>query len=153
MAGSVGMLISVFVAGWLADRVGLIKVMLAGALFQVIWAFPYFMLFDTRSAGLIYVAVIVAYIGLSFVFGPMAAYYVSLFKPEHRYSGVALSYNLGAVLGGGLSPSIATWLMGTFEGSSTAISAYIAIGGILSAIGLLITSPQVRRASTATLGD
>ena len=153
MAGSVGMLISVFVAGWLADRVGLIKVMLAGALFQVIWAFPYFMLFDSRSAGLIYVAVIVAYVGLSFVFGPMAAYYVSLFKPEHRYSGVALSYNLGAVLGGGLSPSIATWLMGTFEGSSTAISAYIAIGGGLSAIGLLITAPQVRRASTATLGD
>ena len=153
MAGSVGMLISVFVAGWLADRVGLIKVMLAGALFQVVWAFPYFLLFDTRSAGLIYVAVIVAYIGLSFVFGPMAAYYVSLFKPEHRYSGVALSYNLGAVLGGGLSPSIATWLMGTFDGSSTAISVYIAVGGLLSAIGLLITAPQVRRASTATLGD
>lgn len=152
MAGSVGMLIAVFVAGWLADKYGLLRVMMAGALFQIVWAFPYFWLFDSRSVGLIYLAVIVAYIGLSFVFGPMAAFYVSLFKPEYRYSGVALSYNLGAVLGGGLSPSIATALLGAFDGSA-GISLYIAIGGALSAIGLLITAKRVRAASTATLGD
>ncbi|WP_291795981.1 MULTISPECIES: MFS transporter [Brevibacterium] len=152
LTGSVGMLIAVFVAGWLADRCGLIRVMVAGAAFQMLWAFPFFWLFDTAVPVLLYVAMIFAYIGLSFVFGPMAAYYVSLFRPEYRYSGVALSYNLGAVLGGGLSPTIATALLGRFD-SSTAISAYVALGGLLSIVGLLLTARQVRRASTATLGD
>lgn len=147
--GSIGMLITVFVAGWLADRYGLIKIMMIGAVFQVLWAFPYFWLFDTKNLGLLYLAVIVAYVGLSFVFGPMAAFYVSLFRPEHRYSGVALSYNVGAVLGGGLSPSIATALVGAFNGSSTGVSGYIVLGGVVSAIGLLITARQVARASTA----
>ncbi|TDT31022.1 MFS transporter [Naumannella halotolerans] len=144
--GSLGMLVAVFVAGWLADRYGLIKIMAIGAIFQMFWAFPYFWLFDTKNLGLLYLAVVVAYIGLSFVFGPMAAFYVTLFKPEYRYSGVALSYNLGAVLGGGLSPSIATALLGSFEGS-TGISVYIAIGGALSLIGLLITAKHVNSVS------
>ncbi|NYI71084.1 MFS family permease [Naumannella cuiyingiana] len=144
--GSVGMMITVFVAGALADRFGLVRVMLIGAIFQVAWAFPYFWLIDTRNLGLLYLAVIIGYVGLSFVFGPMAAYYVSLFRPEYRYSGVALSYNLGAVLGGGLSPSLATALLAAFDGASAGISVYIALGGVLSAIGLLITAKQVRRA-------
>ncbi|WP_349828880.1 MFS transporter [Brevibacterium litoralis] len=147
--GSAGMLVAVFVAGALADRFGIVRVMLAGAAFQALWAFPYFWLFDTGAVPALYVAVIVAYIGLSFVFGPMAAYYVTLFRPEIRYSGVALSYNLGAVLGGGLSPTIATALLGRFDGS-TAISLYVAIGGVLSALGLLVTARQVRRSAVAT---
>lgn len=140
--GSIAMLITVFVASRLADRFGLVPVMAAGAVFQVLWAFPYFLLFNTRNLGLLYFAVVVAYIGLSFVFGPMAAYYAHLFDPEHRYSGVALSYNVGAVLGGGLSPSIATALMREF-GSTTAISGYIAVGGLISLAGVLISARRI----------
>ncbi|AFV89216.1 MAG: MFS transporter [Acidipropionibacterium acidipropionici] len=143
LAGSGGMLIAVFVAGRLADRFGLVRVMSAGALFQVIWAFPYFWLVNTGSVGALYLAVIGGYVGLSFVFGPMAAYYVNLFNPEHRYSGVAFSYNLGAVLGGGLSPSIATALLRHF-GDSSGVSVYVAVGGLLTLVGLLITARHVR---------
>lgn len=146
LVGSAGMLITVFVAGHLADRYGLVRVMSVGALFQIVWAFPYFGLINTGSVVALYIAVFLAYVGLSFVFGPMAAYYVSLFRPEHRYSGVALSYNLGAVLGGGLSPSIATALLRHFHGSS-GISVYVAIGGALTLLGLLISAHQVRRAA------
>lgn len=148
LAGSAGMLVAVFVAGALADRFGIVKVMLAGAVFQVIWAFPYFGLINSGSVGALYVAVIMAYVGLSFIFGPMAAYYVSLFDPAHRYSGVAFSYNLGAVLGGGLSPSIATALLRQFNGSE-GISLYIALGGVLAALGVVISMKQVKRSVAA----
>lgn len=142
LLGSAAMLVFVFVAGRLADRLGLVRVMLAGALFQILWAFPYFWLIDTKDVPGLYVAVVVAYIGLSFIFGPMAAYYVRLFRPEVRYSGVAFSYNLGAVLGGGLSPAIATALLQQGAGS-VGISAYIALGGVLSAVGLLLTARHI----------
>lgn len=138
LAGSAGMLITVFIAARLADRYGLVKVMAAGALFQVLWAYPYFLLFNTRSVALVYVAVIVGYIGLSFIFGPMAAYYAHLFDPEHRYSGVAFSYNMGAVLGGGLSSSVAQALIAG-GGGWAAISGYILLGGVLSLVGVLIS--------------
>ncbi|GAB3701649.1 MFS transporter [Mariniluteicoccus flavus] len=142
LAGSAAMLITVFIASALADRIGLFSTMMIGAVFQIAWAFPYFWLFNTRSVPMLYVAVVVAYIGLSFVFGPMAAYFVSLFDPEHRYSGVALSYNVGAVLGGGLSPFVAQWLMKDGYGS-TGISTYILLGGVLSVIGLLMSRKRV----------
>ncbi|GAA2009702.1 MFS transporter [Brevibacterium samyangense] len=148
LVGSVGQLIAVFVAGALADRFGIFRVMVCGAVFQVLWAFPFFLLFDTAQLPLVYLAFIVAYIGVSFVFGPMAAFYVSLFAPEVRYSGVAFSYNLGAVLGGGLSPTIAQALLAQ-SGGSTGISGYIALAGVLSIVGLLITSRQVRRTELA----
>lgn len=143
--GSLAMLIFVFVAGKLADSFGLARVMLLGAIFQVLWAFPYFWLLDTRGIPGLYLAVVVAYVGLSFVFGPMAAFYVSLFRPEVRYSGIAASYNLGAVLGGGLSPAIATALVQRYDGSA-GVSLYIAFGGVLSALGLLITVRQTKTA-------
>ncbi|OYO11316.1 MFS transporter [Enemella evansiae] len=146
MAGlfaSLGQLIFCFVASRIADRVGLNKVMLAGAIFQVLWAFPYFLLLNTREPAAVYVAMIVGMSGLAFIFGPMAAYYVSLFDPSHRYTGVALSYNLGAVLGGGLSSFIATALLRQF-GSSTPISLYVMLGGVLSGLGILISLRRVR---------
>lgn len=149
LVGSAGMLVVVFIIGHLADRFGMARVMAVGALFQIVWAFPYFWLINSGSLPGLFLAMVAAYVGLSFVFGPMAAYYVSLFRPEHRYSGVALSYNLGAVLGGGLSPSIATALLGHFHGS-VGISVYVAIGGALTLAGLAISSRHLNRRDATT---
>jgi len=147
--GSLAMLVTVVVASRLADRFGLVRIMLIGGIFQVVWAFPYFLLFGTGQVGPMAVAVVVGYIGSSFIFGPMAAYYASLFEPGHRYSGVSLSYQVGAVLGGGLSPSIATWLLQRFHGGTTGISIYIALGGVLSVLGLLMSRNRVGAAFDA----
>lgn len=143
VCGSFAMLVFVFVAGRLADRFGILLVMGCGAVFQVLFAFPFFWMLDSGQVGLLYLATVLAYIGLSFVFGPMASYYVRLFDPEYRYSGVAFSYSLGAVLGGGLSPSIATALLAAF-GSSAGISWYVAFGGVLSLLGLWLSARRVR---------
>lgn len=140
--GSVAMFVTVFVASALADRIGLFPTMAIGAVFQIVWAYPYFWLLNTKSVSMLYLAVVVAYIGLSFVFGPMAAYFVSLFDPEHRYSGVAMSYNVGAVLGGGLSPFVAQALVTRGLGSN-GISAYILLGGVLSLLGLVLSRRRV----------
>jgi MFS family permease len=66
----------------------------------------------------------------------MPAYYAELFRTRVRYSGVSLSYQLGAVLGGGLSPFIATWLINE-TGGTWSVATYLVCGAIVSAVCLL----------------
>lgn len=79
------------------------------------------------------VAVVVLNIGLGLTYGPQSA----LFEPRYRYSGVSISYALGAVLGGGFAPLIATWPQNT-TGTSLAVSGYLIVVGLIS-LGAVLT--------------
>jgi MFS family permease len=46
-------------------------------------------------------------IGLGFTYGPQAALYAELFPASIRFSGVSISYAIGAILGGAFAPTIA----------------------------------------------
>jgi MFS family permease len=60
------------------------------------------------------------------MYGPQAALFSETFPTEIRYSGTSVSYQLGAILGGGFAPLIATMLMARFHGTF-ALSMYMAI--------------------------
>jgi hypothetical protein len=56
-----------------------------------------------------------AYLSLSLflmglVYGPLGAWLPSLFPPRVRYTGVSMAFNVAGVLGGGLTPVVATKL-------------------------------------------
>ena len=65
------------------------------------------------------------------MYGPQAALLAELFSTEVRYSGASLGYQLGAILGGGFAPIIATSLLLAF-GSSMWIAGYIALANVLT---------------------
>ena len=46
--------------------------------------------------------------------GPQSALFAELFPAHIRYSGASLGYQIGAILGGGLAPIIATALYAEF---------------------------------------
>jgi MFS family permease len=54
-----------------------------------------------------------------------------LFPARIRYSGVSVSYALGAILGGAFAPAIAQWIIGTY-GESWRIGVYIAALAVIS---------------------
>jgi MHS family shikimate/dehydroshikimate transporter-like MFS transporter len=137
LVGAAAQVVSILVACRIADRVGRTPVMLAGAAFIILFALPLFWLIDTGSAGLLILALALAYAGSGILFGPMASYYAVLFEPRLRYSGAALSYQLGATLGGGLSPLVATALLSVDHAKSWPISLYLVLGGLVSALCLL----------------
>ncbi|QFZ23116.1 MFS transporter [Saccharothrix syringae] len=146
LLGSCAQAAAILVFARLADRVGRLPVMLGGAVFLGAFAFPFFRLLETRSTGLVVLAVVAAMAGGAAIFGPMPAYYAELFGTRVRYSGVALSYQLGAVLGGGLSPVVATWLLGaTPTHDSWPISLYLVGGALVSALCLLAIGETARR--------
>ncbi|GGU63090.1 MFS transporter [Lentzea flava] len=132
VVGGLAQVISLPVFAWLSDRVGRLPVMFGGAVFQAAFAFPMFWLMDARWFT---TAMVLGFIGSGALFGPMAAYFAELFRTRVRYSGVAVSYQLGAVLGGGLAPFVATSLLGW---GTWAVALYLVAGAVLSGVCLLV---------------
>jgi MHS family shikimate/dehydroshikimate transporter-like MFS transporter len=106
------LLVAIPVCGWLSDRVGRRPVYLFGACFTALFAYPLFLLVDTGSAALVWLALVVVLVfGHAPMYGPQAAFFSELFDPRVRYSGASLGSQLASVLAGGMSPFIATALL------------------------------------------
>jgi metabolite-proton symporter len=129
--GSVSWLVSIVASAIWSDRVGRRPVYLAGSVLLVVWAIPFFLLVDTRNAALMIVAVIVLTAGLGASYGPQSALFAEMFEARYRYSGASFSYAVGAVLGGGFAPLIATALQ-TSTGTSLSVSGYMIVVGLIS---------------------
>jgi MFS family permease len=146
LVGAAAQAVALLVFARLSDRVGRLPVMLGGAAFLGLFALPLFWLLETRSPTLVVVAMVLGFAGSAALFGPMPAYYAELFGTRVRYSGVSLSYQLGAVLGGGLSPFVAQWLLGvTPTRDSWPVSLYLIAGALVSALCLLAIGETLQR--------
>ncbi|HZZ49594.1 MAG TPA: MFS transporter [Pseudonocardia sp.] len=136
IVGSLTWLVAIVASAEWSDRVGRKRPYLIGSILLVAWAIPLFLLIDTRVLGWMIVAVVVLNVGLGLTYGPQSALFAALFEPRYRYSGVSISYALGAVVGGGFAPLIATWLQKT-TGTSMAVSGYLIVVGLISLAAVL----------------
>ena len=144
LAGSAVQIFAVLAFSALSDRVGRRPVMLAGAAFLALYAFPLFWLVDTGKPVLVVLAVCLGFLGSAAIFGPMAAFVSESFGARVRYSGVSLGYQTGAVLGGGLSPFVATALLGLSGGGSWSVSAYLVAGALVSLASIYLLEETYR---------
>ena len=114
----------------LSDRVGRKNVYRWGAILTGIWGFILFPLIDTGDPVMIGFAITMGLLFLGMQYGPQAAYFTELFSTEVRYSGASLGYQIGAILGGALAPTIAVLLWNEF--GIFYVSVYIAIAALLT---------------------
>ncbi len=131
--------LSVPVFAILSDRVGRRRLCLLAAALAAVWAFPLFWLLDTGNPVFIALSFTVAMTIFAMLFGPMGAYLPELFGTRLRYSGAAVSYNLGGVIGGGLGPTIASQLL-ILTGVSWSISLYILLMAVVSFASIFFLS-------------
>ena len=125
--------------GWLSDRIGRVKVYAFGGLFQVCLAVVFFGMARTGLTGLTVAIVLGLGIGHGAMFGAQAAFFANLFPARIRYSGLSMVQQIGPILGGGMSPLIATLLLARYDGLTTGVTLYmiaIAVLSTLCAIGL-----------------
>ena len=96
----------------LADRVGRKKVLLTASVALVVFSlvFPYFLSGRHNLVG------VLLFLGLGFLvmgtlYGPVGAVLPELFPTKVRYSGAGITYNLAAVVGAAVAPTVTTWLI------------------------------------------
>jgi MFS family permease len=114
----------------LSDRVGRKQIYRWGAILTGIWGFAIFPLVDTGMPIMITLAVTMGMVLLGMQYGPQAAYFTELFATEVRYSGASLGYQIGAILGGALAPTIAVLLWQ--ELGIIYVSVYILVAALLT---------------------
>ncbi|MFI1352045.1 MFS transporter [Streptomyces sp. NPDC020898] len=96
------------VAALLGDRYGRRPLCLAGCAGAALWMCPMVALLSTGEPLLMFLGFLVAMIAFVTMFAVIAAYLPELYEPRVRCTGAAVGYNLGGVLGGALTPIVAT---------------------------------------------
>lgn len=150
MIGSVVMVPVLVACGAASDRYGRRGIFMAGAVLCGLWAFAMFPLIDTGSALAITVAITVALVLISLMYGPQAALFAELFPVEVRYSGASLGYQIGSVFGGGFAPIISTALFERFH-SSLSIAVYMAAMCLVSLISTAMLAQRAKASERRAL--
>ncbi|MFL2698289.1 MAG: MFS transporter [Gammaproteobacteria bacterium] len=125
-----------FIFSSYSDRHGRRGIFMLGAFLTALWAFAIFPLVDTGSFWLTVLAITGGLTFLAMMYGPQAAFFTELFSTEVRYSGASLGYQLGAIVGGALAPTIAVTLW--TEYSVIWVSVYIAIASSLTILSVMM---------------
>ncbi|MGO3764896.1 MFS transporter [Glutamicibacter arilaitensis] len=124
--GAAVWLVMTLVAGFLADKIGRKRTYQLGFIILAASLFPVFALVNSGSLVLLYAAFGLFSIGLGLTYGPQAALYSELFPASVRFSGVSISYAIGAIVGGAFAPTIAQALVQA-TGGTTAVAVYLLI--------------------------
>src|SRR4028118_2075395 len=135
--------------GRLAGTRGREPVYLGGAVFSLLFAFPFFWLVNTEVTVLIWLAIVLALVGgHAAMYGPQASFFSELFGTRVRYSGASLGYQLASVFAGGLAPLIATALLASFGWG--AVAAYTAAMALITVISVILASETYQEDITET---
>jgi MHS family shikimate/dehydroshikimate transporter-like MFS transporter len=144
LIGSVVQAVTLLGFSALSDRVGRRPVITGGALASAALAYPFFWLLETGSTGLVILAMTVILVAGGAVYGPLAVMLAELFGTRLRYSGASIGYQLGATIGGGFSPLIATALVAWAGGASWAVALFVLVVSIVAAVCTYLLAETVR---------
>ena len=122
-------------SGWVSDFWGRRNTYIVGWIAQLVGVAALFPLVNTGNPWLLFLGLALLTVGTGFTYGPQAALYTELFPASIRFSGVSITYAIGAILGGAFAPTIASALVQA-TGGTTAVGFYL---GGMTLIGLVAT--------------
>ncbi|WP_336322307.1 MFS transporter [Streptomyces lavendofoliae] len=127
-------------AAMLGDRVGRRPMCLAGCAAAALWMFPMVGLLHTARPVLMFLGFTGALLAFIMMFAVVAAYLPELYEPRVRCTGAAVGYNLAGVVGGALTPMVATASAGG-SGPPWGVAAYLTAIALLS-LGCFALLPE-----------
>lgn len=125
--------------GLLGDRIGRKPVFVGSAAAMVVTPFAFYALLGTVSAPLMVLGYLVLFLAVSANSAALPTFFSLVFPTSIRYSAMAVSYSIGAVLGGSLAPLVSAVVLEA-TGSWVAIAAYNGGLALVSVISSLLLS-------------
>lgn len=147
MAGGVSLAVTTILGAVWSDKIGRKRVLIIGNSLCLMAALGLFPLIQGGGTVALLAGVIVLQAAIGLAYGPLGAYLPELFAPRFRYTGAGLSYNIATVLGGAITPIVATQLLERFGPLSIGI--YMAALCGISLLALLLS----KETRSSHLGD
>lgn len=124
--------------GALSDRIGRKPLNVFSVVFTAAFAFPFWLLVNTGTPALIWLALIIATsLGWAPMIAVQPAFYAELFGARVRYSGFATSREVGASIAG-FSPLLAAWLQNQLGGEPWLIAVLMIAVCAISLVAFLL---------------
>lgn len=142
--GAVTQIVSMFIAGKVADKTSPSAVVIVGYVIAAVVAFPIFWLMDTRSTALITIAMILGLGLASIPYAPVGTVLTQLFPVKVRYSAIALSANLAGIVAG-FMPALAATILAATGGGSTGPALLLFGLAAISLVSSIIARILIRR--------
>ncbi|MEU8583455.1 MFS transporter [Streptomyces abikoensis] len=136
------------VVALLGDRFGRRTLCLTGCTAVALWMFPLMALLRTGRPALMLLGFVVAMLAFITAFGVVGAYVPELYDARVRCTGASVGYNLAGVLGGAVTPLVATATAGS-GGPPWGVAAYLT-GIALLSLGCFLLLPETRPATIAS---
>jgi MFS family permease len=133
--------------GALSDRFSRQRVFMAGALGMAIVPWLWFVMMGTANLLVMFIAYLVLFAPFCLSYGSMPAYYAQVFPVHIRYSGMSIGYSIGTVLGAGLSPLIATALLGE-DNNWPAVAVFLSVMSLASFVATRMMPPATEVEAT-----
>lgn len=124
----------ILLAGWLSDKSSPRRVLIGGCLGAIVTGAILSPLLNSGSIGSVFLFLAIALLTMGFVYGPLGAWLPGLFPPQVRYMATSLAFNIGGIIGGGLTPFLAQMM--AEKGGLQMVGLYLAGAAVLSIIGL-----------------
>lgn len=125
---------------WISDRLGRVRVMVAGFIVGGILVWAAMALLTVPSAGAVLIGfILLTPISNSMVTGPLAAYMADMFPVRNRFTGVGFSYQLAAAIASGFAPLIAANLVGAAGGATYLLTSLVSLLSVVGIVAVLLS--------------
>jgi MFS family permease len=126
----------IIAAGCLSDRFDPRRVLIGGCVAGIVVGFLLAPLLQSGSALAVTLYLSLGLLVMGFVYGPLGAWLPGLFPARVRYTGASIAFNVGGILGGGLTPVIAQALAD--GGGLVFVGLYLSLACGLSLVALVL---------------
>lgn len=138
IVAALGQALGIPLFGYLCDKFSTRTILAWGSVANLLWAFIYFAMLDTRQPEIILLGAFIALFLLASVWAPLAAHLPMMFPVDVRFTGAGVGFQAAGILGGALAPGICVALLNAYD-SSLPVSVYLGATLLLGLVCTLLT--------------
>jgi MFS family permease len=128
------MAVGILLAGWWSDKSTPRRVLMWGCAMTAVAGLTLAPLMGSGSLLMVWAFLSICLLAMGFIYGPLGAFLPGLFPARVRYTGASMAFNIGGILGGGLTPFFATALAS--KGGLMPVGLYLGGAALVSLLAL-----------------